>query len=220
MKVAIIIDDPTRVDYAVENYLKDVVPSKEFLGIKGYDGFYKNKPISFLYFQGSKESLVLRTEDLLFFRDFDLIINIGWGYSIKEDVVVPGDLVFLNTVKSNLEYKSLLKIEGTPKFHSVDKKIEKKILDSARKLDFPIYGAGCFSVFSPFSRDNSQDSINMPLIDSKSFFLYEMANMHNRTAVCLYFVRSSVVEKQVDLQKDFLLDKLILLSLEVAVECV
>lgn len=220
MKVAIIMDDSTRIDYVCENYLTDVVPSEEFLGIKGYEGFYKNKSISFLYFQGRKESLILRTEDLLSFRDFDLIINIGWGYSIKEEAVPPGSLVFLNLVKSNLEYKELLRTEGLSKFYELDKKIEKRILDAAKKLDFPVSGVGCFSVVSEFSKGDSKENTNQPLIDSKAFFLYEMAAMHNRSAVCLYFVKSSSMEKKIDLQKDFLLDKLILLALETAIRCV
>ncbi|WP_216082767.1 hypothetical protein [Candidatus Mycoplasma haematohominis] len=111
MNIALVIDDPARLDFVIYELLKDTRELDNLFGMHAYQGDYKGSLVKVFFIGSNKDSVALRTEDLFLFEDLDLIVNVGYCYCWHDSKRVhDGDHVLVTAVKCDSDYRSLLNL--------------------------------------------------------------------------------------------------------------
>lgn len=217
MNVAIIVDELSGADNLI-SFLEDPKKVDSFLGLESYEGTYKNRFVTVFFCTSSSKAIEIRGTDLFLFRDFDVVINIGYCYSINPKEFPEFSLALVSQSRCDADYGTeVISTEITSRIIEVNKKIEKRFSEVSQKLDFPLHSTSCCSIVSLFSSVEDYEKISTPLIDLKSYALYNIANSHNRKTVSLYSVRALEDTNLISMKNERHIEninKLFLLSLE------
>lgn len=195
MKVALVIDEVSCLDFVLRELLEDVQEHEDYLGMKAYSGISRGRRIKVYFCNSLRESVLLRTEDLFLFEDLEIIVNIGYCFcSPEQNKVQDADLVVVGSSKCDHFYRDSLNLNddtGSKRISELDKKLEKRMLDAAEKLGMAVKSICCCSVTSLGDLECLKDvKLSCGCFDQKAFALYEMAKRYNRSAICLYRARN------------------------------
>lgn len=219
-KTVIMPGDPLRAKYIAEKFLKNYKLVNSIRGMYAYTGFYKNKQITVMAHGMGNPSIGIYSYELFKFYDVENIIRIGTvgAYSSKLNLT---DLILVDKTYSETSYGKEQN-NSSEKLISSSKILNEFIQNTAKNLKYNLIFGNIHSSDAFYSDLDYSPALkyNCLGVEMESYALFHNANVLGKNASCILSVSNSFVkpDELTPIERQTSLDKMILLSLESAVE--
>lgn len=219
-KTVIMPGDPLRAKYIAEKFLNNYKLVNSIRGMYAYTGFYKNKQITVMAHGMGNPSIGIYSYELFKFYDVENIIRIGTvgAYSSKLNLT---DLILVDKTYSETSYGKEQN-NSSEKLIPSSKILNEFIQNTAKNLKYNlIFGnIHCSDAFYSDLDYSPALKHNCLGVEMESYALFHNANVLGKNASCILSVSNSFVkpDELTPIERQTSLDKMILLSLESAVE--
>ena len=219
-KTVIMPGDPLRAKYIAEKFLKNYKLVNSIRGMYAYTGFYKNKQITVMAHGMGNPSIGIYSYELFKFYDVENIIRIGTvgAYSSKLNLT---DLILVDKTYSETSYGKEQN-NSSEKLISSSKILNEFIQNTAKNLKYNLIVGNihCSDAFYSDLDYSPALKYNCLGVEMESYALFHNANVLGKNASCILSVSNSFVkpDELTPIERQTSLDKMILLSLESAVE--
>ncbi|MGL5521863.1 MAG: purine-nucleoside phosphorylase [Metamycoplasmataceae bacterium] len=194
-KTVLMPGDPLRAKYIAETYLKDVKLVNSVRNMFMYTGTYKGKPVTIAGSGMGCPSIGIYSYELFKFYDVENIIRIGSAGSYVKELKL-FDLVLATGAYSDDSSFSELVLGEKKSVYSPDEELNKRIDDSAKKLNINLYKGIVHSSGVFYSSRKLEDTINVTksvCVEMESYALFINAKKLNKKAACLLTISDSLV---------------------------
>ncbi len=217
--------DPLRAKYIADNFLSDVKLVNTVRNMNAYTGTYKGKKVSVVPSGMGVPSAGIYVFELLYYFDVKKIIRIGTCGAVSKDLKLL-DVVLADLVYSETDYdKQFINKDISVVLPS--KKLNKIIVDEAKKLNIPIKlgTTNTTLVFGPYGDEKGiykrvPKDINIIAEEMEGFAVLLTAKKFKRDAAILLSVTDSPYIKEVVSNEDrkTALNDMIKLALEAIIK--
>ncbi|MGL5357832.1 MAG: purine-nucleoside phosphorylase [Metamycoplasmataceae bacterium] len=194
-KTVLMPGDPLRAKYIAETYLKDVKLVNSVRNMFMYTGTYKGKPVTIAGSGMGCPSIGIYSYELFKFYDVENIIRIGSAGSYVKELKLFDLVLATGAYSDDLSFSELVLGEKNS-VYSPDEELNKRIEDSAKKLNIDLHKGVVHSSGVFYSSRKLEDTIKVTksvCVEMESYALFINAKKLNKKAACLLTISDSLV---------------------------
>lgn len=197
-KIVLMPGDPLRAKFIADKYLQDVKQVNNVRNMLMFTGKFNGKEVTVAGSGMGCPSIGIYSYELFKFYDVDSIIRIGSAGSYKDELNIY-DLVIATEAYSDDSSFSKLVIGEDSKVSLPSDKLNKKIIESAKKLNKTLFEGRVHSSNVFYNSRPLEETIKETgsiCVEMESYALFINAKKLNKNAACILTISDSLVKKE------------------------
>ncbi|MBE6147572.1 MAG: purine-nucleoside phosphorylase [Firmicutes bacterium] len=191
-KNVIMPGDPLRAKFIAENFLENVRCVNTVRNVLAYTGTYKGKEITVFASGMGMPSMGIYCYELYKEYDVENIIRVGTAGSYSKTLPVLS-LLLVDKSYSDSSF-AYVKSGYTDNFTSANQELNKKIIETAKNINQPLYIENIYStdVFYSDQKSPLVEKYQLKSVEMESFSLFHTANQLGKKAACLLTISDNL----------------------------
>ena len=191
-KNVIMPGDPLRAKFIAENFLENIRCVNTVRNILAYTGTYKGKEVTVFASGMGMPSIGIYSYELYKEYGVENIIRVGTAGSYSKTLPI-ASLLLVNKSYSDSSF-AYVQSENSDNFVSANLELNQKIIETAQKINQPLYLENIYStdVFYSNKRSPLVEEYQLKAVEMESFSLFHIAKTLGKKAACLLTISDNL----------------------------